>query len=145
MRDCPALNWIELTETGDLSNLLKEDGKATIPQLEQAHDKIKDELFEKFGFPEDLSDYLEELRQIELFRCEWILSDNDSIRKQKEMWMEIHENKANAIIGEGSKFDVEDSVIAVEKYLNRAINLEEISIYKFRSYLRSLSNGKKNN
>jgi len=145
MKECPADNWIEFTKSGDLSNILKPGRDSTNTELSSAADRIRDELFEKFGFPEDLEEYLQELNRVELLRCEWILTDNESIRRQKEMWMEIHSKKATNIMNSGGEADIESIVVEIEKAMGREVDLEKISIYKFKSYIKSLFSGKKNN
>lgn len=130
--ELPMYNWLEITK-GDFGWLFVEYRKPTKREtkwLTEVWTKIYDQYIEKVGLTDDYLDLLEAMRKCTLAICRNALKPS-SLNATREA--EARQSLEKMTSGETGKFS--DFVAMVEKYMGFRLNLKEISVESFYSYV----------
>lgn len=128
----PMHNWLEITK-GDLGWLFVEYRKPTKREMKWLGDvwvKIYDQYIEKIGLTDDYIDLLEAMKKCTIAICRNALNPS-SLNATREA--EARQNLERMTSGETGKFS--EFVALVEKYMGFRLNLKEISVESFYSYV----------
>ena len=133
IEELPIWNWWKIHELKDFKYLLKKKGKVT-KHAEVIFDALYSDFIRIFGVGESYKKYLEKLVEIELAEIQMVLTKDYSIETFIDiMKVELDEIK---MANEGGTYM--DTAIVVEKNMGFKLNLREISVFEYYSYIKSL-------
>lgn len=138
IKEVPMLNWIELYENNDISQISK-TGK-TCAFAGKAYERLQDEIIDTFGVNEDFLKILKNKIKIELLYASQI-ETGDKSNGWKIQMLELDNAELS---NKKTKMDLFECIIAIEKQMGFTINPKELTVFMFYKYSKTIANKLKN-
>lgn len=130
----PMLNWIELYESNDISQISK-TGKVC-SYAGKAYERLQDELIDTFGVNEDFLKIFNNKKRIELLYAHQ-METGDRSNGWKIQMLELDNQE---LANKKTKMDLFESIIAIEKHMGFKINPKELTVFQFYKYSKTIAN-----
>jgi hypothetical protein len=135
IKDLPAINWIDLHNTGDYTKLSR-TGKIC-KRVRIVFDKIRDEVIDTFGVSEEFLRIHRANINIELLECELLHTGDNTLKFHIQMEKKILSDFLKPLTG--SKNDLFDAMVWIKKQ-QISFNENEVSTFWFLKYINHLVN-----
>lgn len=130
--DLPMANWLECNK-GNLGYLYHRPKKVNVNKsLIDLWTKIYDQYIAEVGLTDDYVELLEAMKKWTIRACEYIENPNSLNGTKEAEAKDLVESLSN--VGKGGRFS--EFVASVEKYMGIAIDLNNITVDKFYSYVK---------
>lgn len=127
----PAYNYLKVID-GDFCYLIKKNG--FFGDIAKAYDNIQSQIVERFGFSDTFSEILQLQREICELKCEVALTGD----RFHNTFIRIKESELEKLT-EIKSLSNEELKIILEKWLGFKLNLQEISVVEWYTYLKIYS------
>lgn len=135
--ELPVFNWWKVHGTNDLTFLYrikKNISSANESEcLVEVWRAIYDEYIERFGFSESYLEILNKRKQIAMMEIDMALSGDTGLKTLINVEKDILDKVVNSQV----KGDFMDIKVAIEKQLKFHLNIKDISVAEFYSYVKN--------
>jgi len=139
IEDLPIWNWWKIHEERDFKYLLCEKKRLT-GHAEDVFDKLYSDFIRTFGISDSYKKYLDKITEIGIAEIDMTLTGDLSMETFIDI-MRVELKDITDVSGGGTYMD---TAIAVEKNMGFKLNVKEISVFEYYSYIKSLEKSASN-
>ena len=134
---CPIKNFSDCIKSRD-GDKLRKNGFINIRKAKKAYERLMNEYINVYGLPENYKDYIEKMKEASEYY--------DQVYNENMRWQlvraRIAEAEAKKIISMGESEAIELTTAKLSKYLGFRLNLQEMTVSEFYSYIEMTKDGR---
>jgi len=134
----PTFNYLKVVDEDNITFMIRKKG--LFGNHERAFENIQRQLVDRFGLSESFIEIIELQKEIIALKCEVAISGD----KFNNTFIRIHEEELKQKL-EQKSLKSNELKILIEKWIGFKLNLHELSVYEWFSYIAQYSEFNKQN